>query len=282
MLPCVVFLHGNTSSRLEALPFLRFLLPSNICVFCFDFSGSGLSDGEYVSLGWWEKEDLKTVITFLRSTGRVGKIALIGRSMGAVTALMYASEDPSISGIVVDSPFSNLAKLIKEIGSLLLPNMPSFMVSMLLWFIKKSVKNKANFNIDNLSPIDLIGKIKVPALFIVGNSDTLVQPIHGITLYSLYTGKKSLLQIPGDHNSDRPIYVLSRIYNFVCGVLEVDKMLRYKVVLPDENKSEYVPFPQIVFPVTRVIKLKNIVNNDSKQIEGSIKSDSTSSSVEED
>jgi len=30
------------------------LLPSNITVFTLDFSGSGLSDGEYVSLGWHE------------------------------------------------------------------------------------------------------------------------------------------------------------------------------------------------------------------------------------
>ena len=30
------------------------LLPSNITVFTLDFSGSGLSDGDYVSLGWHE------------------------------------------------------------------------------------------------------------------------------------------------------------------------------------------------------------------------------------
>lgn len=30
------------------------LLPANITVFTLDFSGSGLSDGKYVSLGWHE------------------------------------------------------------------------------------------------------------------------------------------------------------------------------------------------------------------------------------
>ena len=30
------------------------LLPSNITVFTLDFSGSGLSDGDFVSLGWNE------------------------------------------------------------------------------------------------------------------------------------------------------------------------------------------------------------------------------------
>jgi hypothetical protein len=38
----------------------------------------------------------------------VSTIGLWGRSMGAVTALMYADYDPSIGGLVLDSPFSNL------------------------------------------------------------------------------------------------------------------------------------------------------------------------------
>lgn len=32
------------------------LLPLNITLFTLDFSGSGLSDGDYVSLGWHEVE----------------------------------------------------------------------------------------------------------------------------------------------------------------------------------------------------------------------------------
>ena len=57
-LPCVIYLHGNCSSRVEALPCANILLPQNISVFAFDFSGCGHSDGEYVTLGWKEKEDL--------------------------------------------------------------------------------------------------------------------------------------------------------------------------------------------------------------------------------
>ena len=103
-LPCVIYLHGNSSSRMEAIPYANLFLPSDITLFCFDFAGSGKSDGEYVSLGWWEREDLKVVINYLRETGRVSTIALWGRSMGAVTALLYANRDPSLAGIVVDSP----------------------------------------------------------------------------------------------------------------------------------------------------------------------------------
>ena len=43
-------------------------------VFSFDFCGCGLSEGEYISLGWWEKEDLKMVVDYLKKSGMVSTI----------------------------------------------------------------------------------------------------------------------------------------------------------------------------------------------------------------
>lgn len=65
---------------------VRLLLPEDICVCCLDFAGSGLSGGEYITLGKREPRDLKIIVTFLRTIGLV-QIGLWGRSMGAVTAL---------------------------------------------------------------------------------------------------------------------------------------------------------------------------------------------------
>jgi pimeloyl-ACP methyl ester carboxylesterase len=62
--------------------------------------GSGLSDGKWVTLGAHEVEDLSVVVQHLRSQGGVSSIGLWGRSMGAVTALMYSHRDPDIAGMV--------------------------------------------------------------------------------------------------------------------------------------------------------------------------------------
>ena len=59
MLPCVIYMHGNSSSRLEALSSLSLVLGIGATLLSFDFSGSGHSDGEYVSLGYFEKDDLQ-------------------------------------------------------------------------------------------------------------------------------------------------------------------------------------------------------------------------------
>ncbi len=53
------------------------------------------------SLGYFEKEDLKIVIQYLRSTGYIGSIGLWGRSMGAVTALLHADRDHSLACLVL-------------------------------------------------------------------------------------------------------------------------------------------------------------------------------------
>ncbi len=101
-------MHGNSSSRLEALETVPYFLPANITLFCFDFAGCGLSEGEYISLGWFERDDLAMIIDYLRENRRVSTIGLWGRSMGAVTALLHGDRDPSIAAMVLDSPFSNL------------------------------------------------------------------------------------------------------------------------------------------------------------------------------
>lgn len=36
--------------------------------------------------------------------------------MGAVTALLHGDRDPSIAGMVLDSPFSSMKGLVKELA----------------------------------------------------------------------------------------------------------------------------------------------------------------------
>ena len=43
---------------------------------------------------------IQVVVNHLRSTGKVSTLGLWGRSMGAVTTLLYSNRDPSIAGIV--------------------------------------------------------------------------------------------------------------------------------------------------------------------------------------
>lgn len=203
-LPCVIYLHGNCGCRLDALECLPILLPYNITLVALDFTGSGSSEGEYVSLGYYEKEDLVAVVEHLRSTGTVSRIGLWGRSMGAATSIMYGATDPSIACMVLDSPFSSLTKVAKELVENSPVKIPKMMVSIGLRMIRKTIVSKAKFDINKLEPIAVVGSCFIPALFVHGESDTFIGSHHSHELYEKYVGDKNQLLVEGDHNSARP------------------------------------------------------------------------------
>jgi alpha/beta superfamily hydrolase len=64
--PVVIYLHGNSSSRLESCCYANMFASEGISFINFDFGGCGISEGDYVSLGWHEKEDLINLIQYLR------------------------------------------------------------------------------------------------------------------------------------------------------------------------------------------------------------------------
>jgi pimeloyl-ACP methyl ester carboxylesterase len=219
-IPCVVYLHGNCSSRLEALPLVDYILPMEMSLFCFDFAGCGLSEGEYVSLGWHERDDLELVINHLRKQKGVSTIGLWGRSMGAVTALMYAEKDLSIGGMVLDSPFSDLKLLVKDLA-VSNTKLHSVLVSGALKFVKQSIKKRANFDLTLVKPISHVGHCYVPALFGVATDDELVSPKHhGEHLYEMYAGDKNLVHFTGGHNGVRPAFFLNSAAIFFQNTLK--------------------------------------------------------------
>ena len=113
--PCLIYLHGNSSARVEAISHLALCLSIGATLFAMDLSGSGKSGGDWVSLGFWERDDLATVVAHLRASGTVSTIALWGRSMGAVCALCHGHRDPSISAMICDGPFaSSRARLCRS------------------------------------------------------------------------------------------------------------------------------------------------------------------------
>lgn len=75
-LPCVIYIHGNSGSRMDAIDCVPVLLPNNICLFSFDAAGSGFSEGSYVSLGFYEKFDVQAIVDYLRSTNKISRIGL--------------------------------------------------------------------------------------------------------------------------------------------------------------------------------------------------------------
>ncbi|MFS8015607.1 putative serine aminopeptidase, S33, alpha/Beta hydrolase [Helianthus anomalus] len=218
-LPCVVYCHGNSGCRADANEAAVILLPSNITVFTLDFSGSGLSDGNYVSLGWHERDDLKVVVSYLRKNEQISRIGLWGRSMGAVTSLLYGAEDPSIAGMVLDSAFSNLFNLMMELVDVYKIRLPKFTVKVALQYMRRVIQKKAKFDIMDINALKVAPKTFIPALFGHAKGDKFIQPHHSDLISVSYAGDKNMIKFDGDHNSTRPQVFYDLVSVFFHNVL---------------------------------------------------------------
>ena len=246
-LPCVVYLHGNSSSRCEAVSEVKYLLPMNITFFAFDFSGCGKSEGDYISLGWYERDDVECVIEYLRKTNKVSTIGLWGRSMGAVTAIMYGDRDPSIAGLVLDSAFSSLKVLIEELVKERV-SLPSFVLTQATKLVKNTVNKKAKFNLDEIEPIKYAERCFIPALFCHGKNDTFVKMHHCTELHNIYPGDKNVIYEEGDHNSSRSKFFRDSASIFFYNTLQVayikeisDNYAGFKFMIKNDKEEEKSP-----------------------------------------
>ena len=213
LMPVVIYLHGNSSSRIEGFRNAPDLLKNGINVVIFDFAGCGLSEGEYISLGWFEKDDVKLIIDFVEKLPGVLVIGLWGRSMGAATTMFYAHSDPRIKAICMDSPFSDFKLLAKEL-CLRYITLPNFVLTTTMSFVKGTVKDKCGLDIDKLKPILYANKTKTPAFFLHAVADELISLEQTLKLVENYAGEKFINVVEGGHNSLRQKHVLEKITNF--------------------------------------------------------------------
>ena len=214
IMPVIIYLHGNSSSRLEGIGMLREILKRDINLFVFDFPGCGLSEGEFISLGYHESRDVKIIVDFIEKIPGVGAIGLWGRSMGAATTMIYAHKDERIKAIVMDSPFADFNILARE-SVLKEIKLPNFLIQGALKIVRMTIKKKNDLDIEKLKPIDSAPKTFQPAIFIHANNDELINSHHSTMLFNAYAGKnKEFKKVVGNHNSKRPNFTIKKVMEF--------------------------------------------------------------------
>lgn len=256
--PVVIYLHGNSSSRLEACGVAKALLARRIALFCYDASGCGLSEGEYVSLGWHERDDLAMIIEHLRESPNCGAIGLWGRSMGAVTSLLHADRDPSIGAMCLDSPFASLRQLIWELAQseYVAIKVPTWLLSMVLQFVRLRISTLAGFDIEDLVPTEHVKDSFTPALFLHGREDTFILPKHSKQLHDEYAGDKEYLAFTGDHNSERGQDIVERVVTFFCRAFRHDIFAPHESPQPQADTSPPTPPSPLTPPLAPAVPLK--------------------------
>ena len=244
--PCVIYLHGNASCRAEALQVISTVLATGASLFALDLAACGHSEGDYISLGWYERDDVLAVIEHLRREDNphpTSTIALWGRSMGAVSAVFQAARDPGIAGVVLDSPFASLEQVALELVTHApeqvpnAPSVPPFLVKAALRLVASTVKSRANFDLYKLRPVDAAATCYTPALFGTGSGDNMIRPHHSQQIYNAYKGDKNLVTFDGDHNDLRPSFFLDSASIFLKQCLMVPDHLQMDIPIDGQGRQ---------------------------------------------
>lgn len=146
-----------------------------------------------MSAGLYEQRDLGAAVVFLQAHG-YEHIGVLGFSMGAVTSLLAAAENPAIDAVIADSSFADLADMM-EPEFRKRTSFPVFFLSPLL----SMVDLMYGVDFASIRPVETIGDISPRPVFIIhGEADDTVPVAHAERLYKAAGGENDRLWIvPG-------------------------------------------------------------------------------------
>lgn len=132
----------------------------------------GLSAGNYIGMGWIEKEDMQAWIAWVLQKDKLASIVLHGNSMGAATVLMLSGDKTpeQVKAFVSDSAYTSVWAIFASELKLRfkLPEFP------LMYFADVIADFKAGYRFSQASAVEQVKKSTKPILFIHGVKDNFV------------------------------------------------------------------------------------------------------------
>ncbi len=195
----VVLLHGYRCDRREVLPHADMLYGAGFTVLLFDFRNRGESAGDFVSLGFYERDDAQAAIDYLKSRSDVGTdgIGLLGISQGGATAILTAAVSEDVDAVVAEASFRSLDSAIAQSFTHFI-GLPAFpFAPITVWLAEQ----KAGIDSADIVPERIVGDISPrPLLVAHGLEDETISPADSEAIFAAAGEPKELWLIPGaDH-----------------------------------------------------------------------------------
>lgn len=189
----VITVHGYTSEGINMSSYAKNYYDIGYNVLIPDLRSHGLSEGDYIGMGWDDRLDIIDWINTILEYNPNAEIVLHGVSMGAATVSMVSGEDlPSnVKAIVADCGYTSVwGEFAYQLDDLFsLPEFPILNVSSLV------AKVRAGYFLGEASTLKQVAKSKTPILFIHGDEDDFVPYYMMEELYNATSSEKEMLTI---------------------------------------------------------------------------------------
>ena len=171
--PHLIFVHGIGSVRSgdKAVGLAARIVGLGYNVLMFDLRGHGSSGGDKVSGGFYERSDVLGAFDYLLRRGvDIGRVGLMGFSMGAATSIMAAAQEPGIIAVAADSTYANASELIAREAARKTP-IPGWLTPVFMPAAKLMANGIYGIDIGSLVPEESVADLGYPVLVIHGTED---------------------------------------------------------------------------------------------------------------
>ena len=212
-----IILHGYRSSPDSVISIGRHFSKEGYNVLIPYMRATGESEGEYIGMGWLDKDDLQCWINKIIKQNNNANIVLHGSSMGAATVLIASGDDlPSnVKAIIEDSGYTSVWDIFASEAKVRF-GLPEFPVLNMFEIVANF---RAKYDIKKASALEQVKKANIPILFIHGDSDDFVPEYMCEQLYNAANCKKEKLIIQGaGHTESRykePETYYNKIFEFL-------------------------------------------------------------------
>ena len=193
----IVLMHGVRANRLSMLDRARFLSRAGFSVLLFDFQSHGESTGNQITFGYLESQDAQAAVEFLRTVAQGERIGVIGVSMGGAASLL-ASPPLDVNAMVLEMVYPTINQAVSNRLSMRLGTWAGIFTPLLTW----QLKPRLGVSADALQPIDRVGQIPIPKLFIVGAEDQHTTLEESRQMFSAAAEPKELWVVEGAKHID--------------------------------------------------------------------------------